>query len=321
MNQNLIPKVTGLQFMPVLENKRPIFEEWQNTRKEYDFSKAKAIGLVCGKISDYVQAIDVDNIFLYICFDKIEVRADLNENKKILGNVVLADCSKAIALTQYYFPGFIIMAQFKKYEKQNFSCIYQITSKLTGKKYIGSAKHFGIRRRNHIFQLSKKKHHSVILQNHVNKYGLDDLTFSILEFLCWDENVINREQYFLDLLSPEFNILKVAGSNFGRKTSEQTKIKLVNSHLGKKPSKESLKKRSDTMKYILSNLTVEEKVLRLESARLSRVKSVICNNTGVIYESIRQAEKETGCDNIHSICCGKYGYKSSNGLTFSFYIV
>jgi len=60
MNQELIPKVPGLQFMPVLENKRPIFDEWQTTKKEYDFSRAKAIGLVCGQISDYVQAIDVD---------------------------------------------------------------------------------------------------------------------------------------------------------------------------------------------------------------------------------------------------------------------
>lgn len=60
MTADLIPKVDGLQFMPVLENKRPIFDNWQTDRKEYDFSNAKAIGLVCGIISDYVQAIDVD---------------------------------------------------------------------------------------------------------------------------------------------------------------------------------------------------------------------------------------------------------------------
>lgn len=52
--------IQGLQFMPVLENKKPIHEGWQNTKREYDFSNAKAVGLVCGRISGNVQAIDLD---------------------------------------------------------------------------------------------------------------------------------------------------------------------------------------------------------------------------------------------------------------------
>lgn len=50
----------SLQFMPVLANKRPIHKQWEQTRKEYDFSQAEAYGLVCGAISDNVQAIDFD---------------------------------------------------------------------------------------------------------------------------------------------------------------------------------------------------------------------------------------------------------------------
>lgn len=46
--------------MPVLENKRPIHEKWEQTKKDYDYSNAKAIGLVCGSISGNVEAIDLD---------------------------------------------------------------------------------------------------------------------------------------------------------------------------------------------------------------------------------------------------------------------
>lgn len=46
--------------MPVLANKKPIHQKWEQTRKEYDFTNAQAYGLVCGEISGYVQAIDID---------------------------------------------------------------------------------------------------------------------------------------------------------------------------------------------------------------------------------------------------------------------
>lgn len=52
--------IEGLQFMPVLENKRPIHEKWEQTKTNYDFTNAKAIGLVCGSISGNVEAIDLD---------------------------------------------------------------------------------------------------------------------------------------------------------------------------------------------------------------------------------------------------------------------
>ncbi len=55
-----ISEDSNLQFMPVLENKRPIHTQWEKTKKQYDFSNAKAIGLVCGSISGNVEAIDID---------------------------------------------------------------------------------------------------------------------------------------------------------------------------------------------------------------------------------------------------------------------
>jgi group I intron endonuclease len=47
----------------------------------------------------------------------------------------------------------------------------------------------------------------------------------ILEY-CAAEKCLEREQYYLDLLTPEYNILKVAGSSLGRKHSDEAKAKM-----------------------------------------------------------------------------------------------
>jgi len=201
--------------------------------------------------------------------------------------------------------------------KQNFSCIYKIQSKITGRCYIGSAKHFGIRRRNHIFQLENKKHHSIILQNHVNKYGINDLYFEILEMCDWDNKTIEKEQYYIDLFTPYFNVLRVAGSSFGRITSEETRNKLRLSHLGKKQSDESKNKRRKSMISAYKLMDFNKKENR-KNGGFSKRKRVICIETGVIFTSIRDAELKTGCDNISGICNNKFGRKSSKGLTFKY---
>lgn len=52
--------IHGLQFMPVLSNKKPIFNDWQSTKTKYDLSKCEAVGLVCGKISGNIESLDFD---------------------------------------------------------------------------------------------------------------------------------------------------------------------------------------------------------------------------------------------------------------------
>jgi len=43
---------------------------------------------------------------------------------------------------------------------------------------------------------------------------------------CEPSNCIEREQYYIDLLKPEYNILKLAGSSLGHIYSEETKEKM-----------------------------------------------------------------------------------------------
>lgn len=58
--------------------------------------------------------------------------------------------------------------------------------------------------------------------NAFKKYGFNNFSLVILEYLKDNKNLIKREQYYLDLLKPEYNILKKAGSSLGYKHKEET---------------------------------------------------------------------------------------------------
>jgi group I intron endonuclease len=65
------------------------------------------------------------------------------------------------------------------------------------------------------------------------KYGYSNFSFSILEY-CDPARVLEREQYYMDHLNPEYNILKIAGSSTGYKHSREAIEKIRNSRLNRK---------------------------------------------------------------------------------------
>lgn len=65
------------------------------------------------------------------------------------------------------------------------------------------------------------------IHNALLKYDYSNFTLEILEY-CEEINAIDREQYYLNLLNPEYNILKTAGSLLGFKHSEETLKKFKN---------------------------------------------------------------------------------------------
>ncbi len=121
----------------------------------------------------------------------------------------------------------------------NCSGIYIIRNTFNNKIYIGSAKNIKQRLHEHNSMLRRNKHHSKYLQNSYNKYN-DRFIFSILE-QCEIDNLIIREQYWLNYYISYnklygYNISPKAYSSLNRKASNETKLKMSNSHKGmKKP--------------------------------------------------------------------------------------
>jgi len=57
------------------------------------------------------------------------------------------------------------------------------------------------------------------------KHGYSNFTLEILEY-CDKDKVIEREQYYLNILKPNYNLLKTAGSRHGSKHSDSTREKM-----------------------------------------------------------------------------------------------
>lgn len=92
--------------------------------------------------------------------------------------------------------------------------VYKITNGANGKFYIGSSSNTVARFCSHRSLLNKGTHPNLKLQNAWNKYGPSSFTFETIE-KC--ENVIEREQYWIDTLKPWYNIRTIAESNQGIK--------------------------------------------------------------------------------------------------------
>lgn len=127
--------------------------------------------------------------------------------------------------------------------------VYQIRNLINSKVYIGSAQlRFSIRKTHHFSQLNNNRHYNIHLQRSWNKHSEKNFIFEILE-ICDKEFCIEREQYYIDTLKPEYNLAKVAGaSGAGVKLSEERKKQISKFHKGKKYSKETRLKISKALK-------------------------------------------------------------------------
>lgn len=115
------------------------------------------------------------------------------------------------------------------------SGIYIIKTKINDRFYIGSAVNLYNRMHIHLTHLRKNKHCNSKLQRFVTKYGIENIFFECVE-LCDKQDLIKREQFYLDTLKPFYNIAKKAGSTLGTKITKEQSEKLSLLRKGKQNS-------------------------------------------------------------------------------------
>jgi group I intron endonuclease len=95
--------------------------------------------------------------------------------------------------------------------------------------YIGSSSNLKKRFINHfnIKYISSAKNNLSISRAFI-KYNYNKFSLEILEY-CELYELLQREQYYLDLFKPNYNIALIAGSNKGFKHSIESRAKLSSS--------------------------------------------------------------------------------------------
>lgn len=105
-------------------------------------------------------------------------------------------------------------------ENKNKCLVYRWVNDINGKTYIGSTINFQSRFYKY-YNVEYLKRYNTPLHSALLKYGFNNFSLDIIEY-CNKNDVIEREQYYFNLLKPEYNILQVAGSSLGFKHSEDT---------------------------------------------------------------------------------------------------
>jgi group I intron endonuclease len=99
------------------------------------------------------------------------------------------------------------------------SGIYMWTNKLTGDIYIGSSGNISNRLKKYFTISYLKSKNGFIISRALLKYGYSNFSLTVLEY-CNKYDLLKREQFYLDKLNPQYNILKIAGSSKNFKHSE-----------------------------------------------------------------------------------------------------
>jgi group I intron endonuclease len=97
---------------------------------------------------------------------------------------------------------------------------------INGKSYVGSSVNLSRRFKSYFnvnyLKISYAK--TMLINKALVKHGYSNFNLEVLEF-CEKLDVLVREQYYIDIIQPEYNILKTAGSVLGIKHKQETILK------------------------------------------------------------------------------------------------
>jgi group I intron endonuclease len=175
-----------------------------------------------------------------------------------------------------------------KQENKAKAGIYRWVNLINGKQYIGSSLNLSKRLSDYFSALASKnmetklKRSKSAIYSALIKHGCYNFSLEILEY-CSVENLIQREQFYIDSFEPSYNICKTAGSTLGRICSEETRAKISATNLGKTRSEESRANMKDA-KMGNSNSKNQPNAQQILVTDLEL-------NTKTIYKSIHEASR------------------------------
>jgi group I intron endonuclease len=137
-------------------------------------------------------------------------------------------------------------------------CVYCHINKENGKKYVGITCNNVKRRWANGYGYA----HCTLFFRAIKKYGWDGFLHEILESgLSKDEAQVKERMYISIYKSnnPKFGYNLTSGGEEGKEISAEARERLIQSHIGIKPTRETLEKRSKSLKMSWASESVKER--------------------------------------------------------------
>lgn len=189
----------------------------------------------------------VNSISLEITIEEDKLTELISSNSSDKHELIILECLKRLnnnyndmEYTDFpisiYFDSFLDRSLILK-QLNNKSGIYCWYCKPSGNIYVGSAVNLRARTSDY-FQTSyiKNKKHLPIIRA-MEKYGINNFSLIILEYTN-KNNLIRSEQYWIDFITPSYNILTIAGNWSNHHHSEDAKLKISKYRTGKSHTEE-----------------------------------------------------------------------------------
>lgn len=165
----------------------------------------------------------------------------------------------------------------KEYKENKFS-IYRFKNKINGKVYIGQTI-VPVRKRliQHVtFSRPWTKCHKTYFHRALNKYGISNFDFSVIEFCNSQKELDEREKYWITYYKSTnknygYNI-EIGGKNgaIGKKLTEEHKEKLLEANLGKHRKEETKEAIRKAHKLLWEDETFKKQHLEISIKNLSK---------------------------------------------------
>lgn len=151
--------------------------------------------------------------------------------------------------------------------------VYFIKNLVNDKVYVGSSIDIFRRWKTHQRDLLNNKHHSLKLQRSFNKYGIDSFQYCLAESATNQKLASNCEQKWiikLDAVTNGYNNNPIANNVGLMPKSEEHKRKIGLAHLGRKLSQKSKDKISQAMLGRINGPCSEERKLKISESKLGK---------------------------------------------------
>ena len=162
-------------------------------------------------------------------------------------------------------------------------CVYKHTCTITNLSYIGQTNNISARWKPSAYK------NCVKFYNAIQKYGWDNFTHEILEENLTLEQANEREEYYIKFYNSIENGYNLLSGGQNRLASEETKQKMSNTRKGVPHSLEH----SQAISKALTGYKQTEEHKRNNRMAQHR-KPVQCIETGEMYDSLAEAERQTG---------------------------